>query len=279
MKVLVLSLTVALLSVLIISYNFWKLDIQALPLFIKKLFVDSKIEDDNIFIRKENGKLITEESLASFRGYDNDKIYLAILGQVFDVTSGKRHYGTSGSYSYFAGKDGTRSFVDGLFTSDVPGYEISDFTGSQLLEVYKWIQFYNSKYTFIGKVVGRFYDENGGPLNELTSAFEKYKLAVAEKFQLDELNKIFPSCNVAWKENEGTKLWCTSKSGSIEREWTGIPRSFFDQNLQSTRCVCVKNTGKPSFDFIQDQNNGDLNHPNLKIFDKCDPNANECFIF
>lgn len=41
--------------------------------------------------------------------------YLAVTGEVFDVSKGSRFYGReSGSeYSWFAGKDGARSFVSG----------------------------------------------------------------------------------------------------------------------------------------------------------------------
>lgn len=34
-------------------------------------------------------------------------IYLAILGRVYDVTSGRRFYGAGGAYNTFAGRDAT----------------------------------------------------------------------------------------------------------------------------------------------------------------------------
>lgn len=40
----------------------------------------------------------------------------SILGEVFDVTKGKKHYGKGGSYEFFTGKDASRSFVSGDFS-------------------------------------------------------------------------------------------------------------------------------------------------------------------
>ena len=49
--------------------------------------------------------LISKEELAAYSAKaSNGKIYLAILGKVFDVTMGKQHYGQGGSYSFFTGR-------------------------------------------------------------------------------------------------------------------------------------------------------------------------------
>jgi len=42
--------------------------------------------------------------LSRYKGVDGGKIYLSILGIVFDVTEGRRFYGPGGSYSGFSGK-------------------------------------------------------------------------------------------------------------------------------------------------------------------------------
>lgn len=42
-------------------------------------------------------------------------IYVSVLGSVFDVTPGARHYGPSGSYHAFAGKDASKAYVTGGF--------------------------------------------------------------------------------------------------------------------------------------------------------------------
>lgn len=52
---------------------------------------------------KLTGKLFTKEELSKYRGKDGSPVYLAILGEVFDVSSGRKHYGEGGGYHFFAG--------------------------------------------------------------------------------------------------------------------------------------------------------------------------------
>lgn len=47
--------------------------------------------------------LFTADKLRQFSGEGTDKIYLSILGKVFDVTKGKKYYGLGGNYHGFAG--------------------------------------------------------------------------------------------------------------------------------------------------------------------------------
>lgn len=48
--------------------------------------------------------LFTNEELSRCNGEDNQELYLAILGVVYDVTKGKKHYGPGESYHAFIGK-------------------------------------------------------------------------------------------------------------------------------------------------------------------------------
>lgn len=47
---------------------------------------------------------LTLDELAKFDGIQDDKLYLSILGSVFDVTKGVRHYKAGETYNYFVGK-------------------------------------------------------------------------------------------------------------------------------------------------------------------------------
>jgi predicted heme/steroid binding protein len=50
-------------------------------------------------------KDFTPEELSKYDGSDPSKpIYIAVLGQVFDVTEGKEYYGPEGGYKFFAGR-------------------------------------------------------------------------------------------------------------------------------------------------------------------------------
>ncbi|XP_036200217.1 neudesin isoform X2 [Myotis myotis] len=54
-------------------------------------------------------RLFTEEELAHYGGEEEDQpIYMAVKGVVFDVTSGKEFYGRGAPYNALAGKDSTR---------------------------------------------------------------------------------------------------------------------------------------------------------------------------
>ncbi|KAG8504435.1 Neudesin [Galemys pyrenaicus] len=54
-------------------------------------------------------RLFTEEELARYGGAEDDQpIYMAVKGVVFDVTSGKEFYGRGAPYNALTGKDATR---------------------------------------------------------------------------------------------------------------------------------------------------------------------------
>ncbi|KAF4514176.1 UNVERIFIED_CONTAM: hypothetical protein B566_EDAN019346, partial [Ephemera danica] len=48
-------------------------------------------------------RLMTKQELKEYDGSEDSKgIYVAILGSVFDVGTGRQHYGPGGGYSFFA---------------------------------------------------------------------------------------------------------------------------------------------------------------------------------
>ncbi len=94
-----------------------------------------------------------QAELAQFDGTHADRpILLAVLGQVFDVTEGKRFYSPPSHYSFFSGKDGSRAFVTGEFqgTGGFPAHHVADLADSQLVSVDDWRLQYHQKYTFKG---------------------------------------------------------------------------------------------------------------------------------
>lgn len=53
----------------------------------------------------DNGaRVITQDELSQYNGVDKPQLYLALLGNVYDVTKGEKHYGKDGSYQYFVGE-------------------------------------------------------------------------------------------------------------------------------------------------------------------------------
>lgn len=48
-------------------------------------------------------RLISVEELALYDGVENKELYLSILGSVYDVSKGVKHYGPDGAYNFFIG--------------------------------------------------------------------------------------------------------------------------------------------------------------------------------
>lgn len=231
-------------------------------------------------IENEKELLITAEELRKYDGSEGSPgIYLALLGQVFDVTSGKDYYGPGGGYSFFSGKDASRAFVSGEFndaglTDDVEGLSYQDYIGLD-----EWSKFYRKDYKYVGKVVGRFYDAKGEVTEEWKKLQGWIRAAFDDADKKSEEKKIFPPCNSEWSGAKGQIVWCTTKSGGIDRGWVGVPRRLFTPGRQEERCVCVKDFGESLYQPGSEvHDRGDLDNPNLKEYDNCDPKAVKCQI-
>jgi predicted heme/steroid binding protein len=97
----------------------------------------------------------SEEELAKYNGKDRAlPIYVAISGNVYDVTSNPSTYGPSGAYSFFSGRDAARAFITGCFRSDLT----HDLRGLDEVEAEKsikgWQNFFENhhKYWYVGTV-------------------------------------------------------------------------------------------------------------------------------
>ncbi|KAF2431500.1 cytochrome b5, partial [Tothia fuscella] len=63
---------------------------------------------------------LTDSQLALYNGTDPSlPIYVGLNGSVYDVTASPQTYGPGGSYSFFSGRDATRSFITGCFKEDL----------------------------------------------------------------------------------------------------------------------------------------------------------------
>ena len=65
---------------------------------------------------------LTDAQLSIYNGTDPTlPILVAVNGTIYDVSASPHFYGPGGSYSFFAGRDATRSFVTGCFDTDLNG--------------------------------------------------------------------------------------------------------------------------------------------------------------
>ncbi|KAF9444174.1 cytochrome b5 [Macrolepiota fuliginosa MF-IS2] len=96
----------------------------------------------------------TIEQLKAFDGSDSSKpIYVAIKGDIFDVTHKADSYGKGKSYNIFAGKDGSRGLgKSSLKLEDaVADYSVLDEAERKVLD--DWHSFFCKRYNIVGRVV------------------------------------------------------------------------------------------------------------------------------
>lgn len=166
-----------------------------------------------------------------------------------------------------SGHDASRSFITGEFENYYPELsDVSSLTDSELKSLVKWKSFYDKTYPFKGKLIGRYFDERG----ELTE-YHKLVLERSAKAELEEAKskQEYPSCNVEWKEETGTRVWCTPRSGDgIDRGWVGKPRRYITEEHSEQEklpyCVCVPDDSSSSSSLVP--------------FKNCDINSETCFV-
>ncbi|XP_006167663.1 neuferricin isoform X1 [Tupaia chinensis] len=225
-------------------------------------------------------RLLIPEELARYRGGPGDPgLYLALLGRVYDVSSGRRHYEPGAHYSGFAGRDASRAFVTGDYSEAGLVDDVSDLSSSDMLTLQTWLLFYEKNYVSVGRVIGRFYGKDGLPTPELTQVETMITKGLeANKQQLKEKQR-FPPCNAEWSSARGTRFWCSPKSGGVSRDWTGVPRKMYKPGATEPHCVCVRTTGPPSDQTLDNpihRNRGDLDHPSLEEYTGCPRQATTC---
>ncbi len=184
------------------------------------------------------GRLMTAEELAMYGGQRSGRtpIYIAILGQVYDVTAGKQHYGPGGSYSFFAGRDASRAYVTGKFQDDLSD-DVRDLKPQDFSGLVDWRSFYqkHEKYKFVGKVVGRMYDAQGvsTPLLAMVEMKAGEYDAQQELAKKKEDSGLVPkTCSFKWHRDTGGQVSCGG----------GYPRRVYDADKEREFCRCMPDT-------------------------------------
>uniref|UniRef100_A0A6J0V4H4 Neuferricin n=1 Tax=Pogona vitticeps TaxID=103695 RepID=A0A6J0V4H4_9SAUR len=209
--------------------------------------------------------VLSAAELSRYTGTEESAgLYLAVLGQVFDVQRGRRHYGPGGAYSFFSGKDASRAFATGDFTPAGLVDDISGLSPSEMLIIQNWLSFYTKNYVRIGKVAGRFYHENGTPTEVLRQAWDLIENGQKLQAQEEEKKQQFPPCNSEWTSTGGSRVWCSKQSGGVNRDWTGVPRKLYEPGSHHSHCVCVKTEGSSHYS------------PNLQEYEGCHPLSDWC---
>lgn len=98
----------------------------------------------------------TKDELANFTGSSPDQpIYVAVDGNVYDVSSARSAYGPGGSYSLFAGHDA--SYALGTFSLEKENLDkpIDNLSASEREMLNDWKMKYEMKYDKVGTLVAK----------------------------------------------------------------------------------------------------------------------------
>ncbi|CAH2073500.1 unnamed protein product, partial [Iphiclides podalirius] len=215
--------------------------------------------------KSDDRVIFSQEELSRYNGIIHERLYLAVLGHVFDVTDGDKHYKPGSSYNYFIGKDGSRALVTGNFKDESHLKDhVIDLPCNDLLTLVNWQQTYRKKYKFLGLLEGRFYDTQGEETKYLKKVKSKLKDCREDEINAEKENQKYPPCNAMWNEDETSRVWCTKSSGGITRDWVGVPRLLFTPGEEYPRCVCVNLGNENSSTNL------------LKLYDNCPQSSTSC---
>lgn len=204
--------------------------------------------------------LLTAEELAKHDGSDpNIPVYLAILGRIYDVDKGRRHYEVGSGYNVFAGRDSTPSFVTGKFAREDATDDVKGLSPEDMMGVKGWLDFYRKDYTYVGKLIGRYYDSEGKP----SEALQEAKALIKEGQRLQKLqdaeNKRFPGCNSRWSKDEGSLVWC-SENRYVFR--FSVILGFYPGVFTCCQCSCNKAAHHLGYcSHMRTEVTGDRGHP------------------
>ncbi|KAL3830376.1 hypothetical protein ACJIZ3_019178 [Penstemon smallii] len=204
-------------------------------------------------------RLFTVDELAPYNGTDPRlPIFLAILGSVFDVSKGKSHYGAGGGYNHFSGRDASRAFVSGNFTGEGLTDNLHGLSSPEVKSIVEWRDFYFKTYIFVGKLVGRYYDNEGNPTKYLKGVEAKAARGaqLLEKQKTEEAK--VASCNSKWSQDEGSEVWCDEGYPRLVQR----PQEIALTGKMSKRCACFKED--------------ELGQTDLEVYDGCDYFAKKC---
>ncbi|KAL7078407.1 hypothetical protein ACQ4LE_001984 [Meloidogyne hapla] len=99
-------------------------------------------------------KDMTVDELKRYNGVENERIYFALCGKIYDVTRGKDFYGPEGAYGALAGRDATRAL--GTMNLKLVKDEYDDHSGmtaDDLEEAKEWEQRLSFKYPLVGRLL------------------------------------------------------------------------------------------------------------------------------
>lgn len=142
----------------------------------------------------------TVKELREFDGNQPDgRVLVAVMGNVYDVTKGKRFYGPGGPYAAFGGRDASRCLATFSVTAnDKDEYDdLSDLNTMEMDSVKEWEMQFKEKYDLVGKLLK--------PGEQPTDYFDEDEDTTAENKSVEDIG------------NSETKTEATSSDENVRK--------------------------------------------------------------
>ncbi|XP_033240086.1 membrane-associated progesterone receptor component 1 isoform X1 [Drosophila pseudoobscura] len=104
-------------------------------------------------------KIRRDFTVKELRQYDGNqldgRVLVAVNGNVYDVSKGKRFYGPGGPYATFAGRDASRNLATfSVVSNDKDDFDdLSDLSAVEMDSVREWEMQFKEKYELVGKLL------------------------------------------------------------------------------------------------------------------------------
>lgn len=100
-------------------------------------------------------KDFTVQELKPYDGTGPDgRVLVAVMGNVYDVTKGKKFYGPGGNYAAFGGRDATRGLATFSVSATNDEYDdLSDLDTMEMDSVREWEAQFKEKYYLVGRLL------------------------------------------------------------------------------------------------------------------------------
>lgn len=234
---------------------------------------ESKQEEDPIYENPpETTKIFTDEELALYSAENSGPTYLAVIGEVYDVSTSS-FYQKFGGYEFFTGKDGSRGFATGKPEDAIPTLPL-DMTIPSRAGIVSWAAFYGNHkdYEFMGKLEGVYWDSEGKSTKERDDLVSLYFEYLKDSKFEEEITKKYPYCRQKFTEREKNlvEYWCDEgrveilKRNDIFPTSKLVPRVLYNRSTRRDRCGCVELERAKEDDKT------------FRSFDNCDKEKQKC---
>lgn len=126
---------------------------------VYKIFKNREREPERANVEPPLPKLKKRDfTVGELRKYDgtqpDGRVLVAVNGNVYDVTKGKRFYGPGGPYAAFGGRDASRGLATFSVAAPGDGYDdLSDLNTMEMDSVREWEAQFKEKYELVGRLL------------------------------------------------------------------------------------------------------------------------------